>query len=188
MVEPKLPNSGIQQGTLLRRQRIPIDSNFANTAPYQTTLNSSSSPTFSRRSSPTMTRSLPNETGFNKSVKGGVRDPNNYLSSLSNSPPPSRGGTSLTRASNAGTSPTNYNTTTTSSPKASKDGSVYFGWQDLGVGIKVVFFGREYQIVDADHFTRDFYHDQGIELRTAYELPSTLTATQVAPNTRCGKY
>jgi hypothetical protein len=187
VVEPKLPNSGIQQGVLLRRQRIPLDSNFANTTPYQTTLNSTNTSTFSR-SSPTMTRRMPNETGVVKSSKGGVRDPNNYIGSLSNnSPPPSRGSATLTRSASPGSSrsasPTNYNTTTYN-PKSSKDSQTYFGWQDLGVGVKVTFFGREYFMADADHFTRDFYRDQGIELQPAEELPSALTATQVTPTTR----
>lgn len=184
VVEPKTPNSGIQQGVLLRRQRIPLDNNFANTAPFQTSLNANN--TFAR-SSPTLSRNLPVESGFNKSAKGGVRDPNNYLNSTFNSTSSPPRSPTLTRNASptlrTRSPPTNYNTTT-SNPRGSKDTPTYYTWQDLGVGIRVNFFGKDYYLVNADPFTRSFYSEQGVDLPESEELPSSLTATKVAPSTR----
>lgn len=185
IVEPKIPNSGIQQGVLLRRQRIPLVTNFANTAPFQTSLNATS-PSITR-SSPTISRALPVESGFNKSAKGGVRDPNDYLGSTFNNSSPSRSPTLTRNASpnlrTRSSSPTNYNTTTTIT-RGDKDGQSYYTWRELGVGIRVNFLGRDYYLVNADPFTRSFYNDQGIDLPEGEELPAALTATKVAPSTR----
>ncbi len=174
-----------------------MEFSLAQTTPFQTmeyarTL-AASLPAFA---SPTRTSYNTADTGtFNQSLKGGVRDPNNYVGSISlhNSPNNTRSSSPSSALKNDtngrnGSAVGSSRSTTPGSPSSptatSNPNKKFYHWNDFQVGIDVIFCGRLYSIVDADTFTREFYRSQGIELNPATPLPPSLVATPVAPNTR----
>lgn len=64
-------------------------------------------------------------------------------------------------------------------PKA--DGAGLVSFQDLAVGCPVTFYGRTYQIIDCDAFTREFMSAVGMEMAAGQGLPSDPYSVSRAP-------
>jgi hypothetical protein len=54
------------------------------------------------------------------------------------------------------------------------DESIYYSWEDLGVGMNFNVYKRIFRIVDCDDFTKRFYADQGKSVGTPEAFPEDM--------------
>lgn len=56
------------------------------------------------------------------------------------------------------------------------DGSCYYVWRDLNIGIDFNVYKRIFRIVDCDDFTKRFYANEGVALNPSEGYPENLFA------------